>query len=114
MRANRAARRFVEPSHRLLQYAIANGGRADDQRAIRDGLGNGLELIRLREQVRGAHCGLRLAEAGVVDVDQAKAVSAEIAHGPGGGADVERIARAHQHYDETIQFGEDRQGVILR
>ena len=100
--ANRCAGVLVEPAHRLLQYAIAHGCRSHHQRAIGDGLGHGLVFLRAVEQVRGADRGASLAKPSREGIHQAQPVSAEIAHGTSRGANVQRIARAHQHHHETV------------
>jgi hypothetical protein len=54
------------------------------------------------EQGRGADGGARLAEGDIVGTDHAQAGEAEVGHGTGGGADVERVARGHQDDAELI------------
>ena len=48
--SNHAARRLVEPAHRLLQHAMAHRGRPHDQSAVGHRLGHGLEFFRLLQQ----------------------------------------------------------------
>jgi hypothetical protein len=102
--ANRAAGSFVKRAHRLLQYAVARRGCSDDQGAIGDGIGNRLVFFCLAEHVRGTHGGTGLAKARRVGIHEAQAINAEIAHRTRRGANIQRIARAYQHHDETVKF----------
>jgi hypothetical protein len=100
--ANRTAGRLVKPAHRLLQHTMAHRGRAHHQSAVGNGLGNGLKLFRLLQQVRGTHGGASLAKSFRKRIHQAQPVRAEVAHGSRRSANVQRITRAHQHDHEAV------------
>ena len=95
---------------RMLQLTLADGGGSDHQRAIRDGFGDGLELFGTGEQRLGANRRARLAKSQLVRVHHAKMEKAEVAHGSGGGPDVERIARGDKNDTQGVGFGAGRQG----
>ena len=61
------------------------------------------ELLGRLEQRRGADRRAGFAERDVVRVDHAQSREAEIRHGAGGGADVQRIAR-RDHDDAEVVF----------
>ena len=88
----------------------ADSGCSDDERAVRDGFGNGLEFFGAGEQRRGADGGTRLAECQLIRVHHAKMEESEVAHGTRGGADVEGIARTDEYYAQAVEFGVGRQG----
>lgn len=96
-----------------MQCAVANRSGADDERAIRDGLGNGGEFPRAGEQVGSADGGTGFAECGVVGSDDAQTLHAKVAQGPGRGADVERIACAHEDDAQVVEFGCGGHGATL-
>jgi hypothetical protein len=66
----------------------ADGGSSDDERAARDGFGEGLELFGAGEQRRGTDRGACLAERQFIGIYHAKMEEPEVAHSTGGGADV--------------------------
>ena len=74
----------------------------NDQGAVRDGIGDGLELPGGLEQGGGADGGDRLPERDVVRVDDAQRVATEILHCARRGPDVQRIPRRDQN-DYQIQ-----------
>jgi len=82
-----------ESANGMLQGAAADGGGADDESAIGDGVGDGGEFLGVGEKFGGADGGAGFAEGWLVGVDEAELGEAEVAHGAGGGADVEGIAR---------------------
>ena len=88
----------------------ADGGGSDDQCAIRYGFGDSLELFGEGEQRRGADGGTRLAKSQFIWVHHAKMEESEIAHGAGGGADVEGIARTDEDDAQAVGFGVQSQG----
>ena len=100
--SDRGTSMLIEPAHRLLQYPIAHRGRPHDQSAVGDGLGNRLVFFSVFQQFGGAYGGAGFAETWGVGIYQAQAVSSEIAHSSSRGANVQRIAWAHQHHDETV------------
>ncbi len=88
-------RGLLKAANGVLQLTEADGGGTDDQTAIFHGCGDGLEFFGLGEQRLGADGGPRLAKSQFVGVHHAKMEKAEVAHGAGGSADVEGIARGH-------------------
>ena len=93
------ARAILEAADGVLQLAVAYAGGADDEAAIGHGVGEGGEFLGFLEQGRGADGGAGFAEGDVVGGDDAEAREAEVGHGAGGGADVERVARRDE--DDT-------------
>ena len=87
---------MLEAFDRVLRIAGANGGSADDEGAVRDGSGDSLKLFGAGEKWRGADSGTRFAKGQVIRVHNAKMEETEVAHGAGGGADVERVARVDE------------------
>jgi len=94
----------------VLQLTEADGGGSDDERAVRDGFGEGLEFFGASEERRGADRGARLAERQFVGVYHTKMEESEVAHGTGGGADVEGIARTDEYDAQAVEFRMGSQG----
>jgi hypothetical protein len=94
----------------MLQLTEADGGGSDDERAVRDGFGERLELFGAGEQRRRADRGTRLSECQLIGVHHAKMEESEVAHGTRGGADVEGIARTDEYDAQAVEFGVGRQG----
>ncbi len=88
----------------------ADGGGSDYECAIRDGFSDGLELFGAGEQQRGTDRGTRLAKSQLVGVYNAKMEESEVAHGAGGRADVEGIARTDEDDAQAVEFGVGRHG----
>jgi len=102
--------RLLGAADRMLQLTLANGSGSDDQGAIRDGFGDGLELFGTGKQRLGANRGARLAKGQLKGVHHAKMEKAEVAHSAGGGPYVERIARGDKNDTQAVGFGMGRQG----
>ena len=98
---------LVEATHRMLQLTKADGGCPHNEGAILYGFGDGSKFFGLGEQRRGADGRTRLAESEFVRVHYAKMEKAKVAHGAGGGADVERIARGDKYDPQAVRFGVD-------
>ncbi len=96
---------LIEPAHRVLQLALADGRGPNNKSAIFNGFGNGLELLGTGKQRRGSDGGTRLAKSQLIGVHDAKMEKAEVAHGTGGGTDVEGIARGDKYDTQAIGFG---------
>ena len=101
---------MLEAPDRMLQLTEADGGGSDDKRAVRDGFGERLELFGPGEQRRGADRGTRFAKSQLIGIHNTKMGEAEVAHRPGGGADVEGIARTDEYDAQAVEFGLGRQG----
>lgn len=99
------ARGLIEPTDRVLQLAQSSGGGSHNETAIFDRFSNGLKLFGFGEQRRGADGGTRLAKCELVGVHHAKMEETEVAHGAGGSADVEGIARGDKHDPQEVGFG---------
>ena len=89
----------------VLRVATAHGGGADDESAVRDSFGETLELFGAGEKRRGAHGGACFTKSQFVGIDDTKVEEAEVAHGAGGGANVERIARVDEDDAQVIELG---------
>jgi hypothetical protein len=96
---------LFEAFHRMLRFAAAQGCGANDEGAVGDGFGDGFEFFGAGEERHGADGGTGFAEGWIVRVDDAQVEEAEIAHGPGGGADIERVARGNQDDAELGELG---------
>jgi hypothetical protein len=106
----KAARGLFEAANRVLGLAAANGSGSDYESAVRDGLGDGLELFGAGEQGHGSDGGTRFPESQLVGAHHAKMRETEIAHGAGSGADVEGIAWLDEDDAQVVEFGMGRQG----
>jgi len=109
-------RSLFEAFDEVLRVTAAHGGGADDESAVRNGFGETLELFGAGEKRRGAHSGACFTKGQFVGIDDAKMEEAEVAHGAGGGANVERIARVDEDDAQVIELGWGGQGTdsILR
>ena len=104
------ARGFVEAPDGVPQFAAADGGGSDDEGAVCDGVGHGLEFLGAGEQRRSSDSGTRFAKRQLERIHHPEMKEAEIAHGAGGGADVQRVARIHEDDAQVVELGEGRQG----
>jgi len=96
---------LIEPTHRVLQLALADGRGSDNKSAIFNGFGEGLELLGTGEQRHGSDSGTRLAKSQFIGIHDAKMEEAEVAHGTCGRADVEGIAWGDKNDTQAIGFG---------
>jgi hypothetical protein len=78
----------VESTQGMLDVAIADGGRADNQAAIGDGFLNGGAFLGLTQERRSTYGGAGFAKGFFVGVDDAKMRGTEVAHGASHGTDV--------------------------
>jgi hypothetical protein len=79
----------------MLQIAMADGGSSDDERAIGHRLGYRFVNFRSCKCGRGANGGASVAECYVVGIYQPQVGESEVAHSPGGRADIEGISHIH-------------------
>ena len=100
---------MLEAANGMLRLAAANGCSADNERAIRDGFGDGFEFLAAGKKWLSANGGTRFAEGQVVGIHDAQMEEAEIAHGPGGSANVEGIARLDEDDAQMVELSERRQ-----
>ena len=89
----------------VLRVAAAQGGGADDESAVRDSFGETLELFGAGEKKRGTHSGACFTKGQFVRIHDAKMEEAKVAHGSGGSANVERIARVDEDDAQVIELG---------
>jgi len=108
--------RLIQAADRVLQLSLTHRGCADDECAVLNGFGEVLELFRASKQRYSADGGTRFSKGQLIRVDDPKMKETEVAHGPGGGADVERIARGHKNHTQSvgISVGEHRRRVYRR
>lgn len=95
---------LLQTVNRLLGFARADRGGSNDESAIGDGFGDGFEFLCVGKKRGSAHGGARFAKRWIVGVDYAKVSESEIAHGARAGANVQRIARRHQHHTQPVEF----------
>ena len=86
----------------MLQIPVPHRRRTHDQRAIGDRLAHAAVLLCFSQHVPGIHRGTRLAKRHFVGIHDTQPAKAEVAHGASRGADVERIARIHQHDAQPV------------
>jgi hypothetical protein len=96
---------LVEAADRMLHLALPNGGGSDNESAILNGFSDSFEFFGATEYWSGANSRTRLAKSQFIGVHHAKMKEAEVAHGAGGSADVEGIARGDKHDTQEIGFG---------
>lgn len=91
--------------NRVLKIAVSDGGGADDERAIGDGLGDRSEFLCVGEDIGCCAHGRASAFKGdVIGIDDMQVKESEIAHGASGRADVQGIARVDQDDAQAIEF----------
>jgi hypothetical protein len=99
----------------MLQVAMANGCGPDYERTVGNRFRHGFVLLGRRQHGGRAHGRAGPLKRNIVRIHHPQTPETEVAHSPGGGADVERIARVHQNHAQMIEFSRSRQAVsILR
>jgi hypothetical protein len=96
---------LIQAADGVAQLTLADGGGSDNQCAIFNSFGHGLEFFGTGEQRLGANGGTRLAKSQIIRVHDAKMGEAKVAHGAGSGADVEWISRCYKNYAQTVGIG---------
>ena len=86
----------------MLQVPSATRGSADHQGAVGDRVGHALIFFCVLEQLRSADGRTRFAKSHVVGIDYPQSQKTKVAHGTGGRADIERVARGHKHHAQTV------------
>jgi hypothetical protein len=112
MRANSGSPR-LQSLQGMLQIAMTNCGGSDYQRAVGNRFGHRFVLYRAGQDGRGVHGGTGALKCDLVWIHHPQMVKPEVAHGPSGRADVERIPRLHQDDAQMIEFGGSRQGILI-
>jgi hypothetical protein len=100
---------LLKAADRVLQLTLPNGSGSNNEGAIVDCFSEGLELLGMREQGRGADGGTRFSKSHLVGVHHTEMEEAKVAHDAGGGADVEGIPRFDENDAQVIEFGVRRQ-----
>jgi methylthioribulose-1-phosphate dehydratase len=97
----------------LLGPAAGEGGGAEDEGAMGDGLLQGFRACGSLEEFFRADGGAGFAPVGLVGGNDGEPGEAEVDHGARGGADVERVARGDEDDVDRIEMGGSGQGFIL-
>ncbi len=92
---------------------MTHGGGSDHQAAVGHGIGHGIELFGAGQDVRGAHGGTSTLKRYVVWIYYPQVVKSKIAHRPGCGANIERIACVHQDDAQVIEFDRKGQAILF-
>ncbi len=102
-----------QSSQRLFRLPVTARGGADDECAVGHRLRDTVECFGASQQPGCAYRRPRLAERQFVRLHQAQVTESEIAHGSGGRADVQRIARGYQHYAQAVEFVRNKQRCLF-
>ncbi len=89
---------------RMMQLTVARRRGPDHESAISHSFRGCFEFLCIRQQVRSANRGTRLAKRHIEGVHHAEITEAEVAHGPGRRANVERIARGDKNNSQPVEF----------
>lgn len=93
----------------MLQTARADGRRSDYEGAIRDGVSDGREFLGILEQSCGPYGGPSIAKGNVVGIDHSQITRTEVSHGARHRANIQRIAGAHEDYNQLVEFRQEQQ-----
>ena len=96
---------LIQAANAVLQLTLADRGRSDDQCAVVNGSGDGFEFFGPGEQRLGTHRGTCLAKSQLIRVHDPKMEEAEVAHGAGSSADVERVSRCDKNDAQAVGIG---------
>ena len=110
--ANQARAIFQAPE-RMLQFPVTHRRRPYYQRAIGDRLGYALVLLRLLQQRGCADRGFCFAKCHFIGIHYAQAEKPKVAHGTSRSANIERIARRHQHHAQVVGLDLDGQTLVI-
>src|SRR5580698_8642160 len=105
-----AADALFQALHGMLYFPASHGAGGNHESAICNGVSDILELFGTSENISCADCGTRLAKGWSIRIDNPQMREAEVAHGAGGRANVQRIAGRDQHHAEMVEFGGRWQG----
>jgi hypothetical protein len=97
----------------MLQVAIAHRRCPYDQTAIRNRLGHGLILLRLRKDLQGPDSGAGFAKGGPIGIYQAQRIKPKIAHSPSNGSNVKGISWSNQDNPQAAEFNLRRHGFPI-
>ena len=93
----------LDAAQGMLQLAMAESGGAHHERAIGDGIGQGRVLDGIAEQGGGSDGRAGFTEGDLIRIDERQICKAKIAHGAGGGADVQRVAGRNENDAKKTQ-----------
>lgn len=102
-RAHRGGSLF-QRNQRLLELAPTRRSSADHQPAIRHCFGNARKLSRVAKHRTRTHARTRFTKRRLIGRNQTQILDAEILHCARNGANVQRIARTHQHDRQLPQL----------
>ena len=91
---------LFQPHERMLELAPAGCRRAYHEHAVGNGFSHAWKLSRIQKDLRRADGRPRLAKRSFERFHDAQIGEAEVAYGPRGRADIERIARVDQNDGE--------------
>ena len=112
MRTNDGSTNF-QALEGMLQIAMSDGGGSDYKRTIGHRFGHSFEFFSTGQHGSGTHSGTCALKGHVVGIDHSQMVKSEIAHRPGGGANVERIARVNKNDAQTVEFSRSEQTIVI-
>ncbi len=87
-----------------FEIAALEGGYGDDEGTIGNRIIEVGKRRRASEEVGGSDRRAGFAESRIVGSDQAKLCEAEVGESAGAGADIQRIASAHENDTQSRQF----------
>ena len=93
----------------MLQVAMANRCGPNYQRAVRERLRHSSINFSRRQRSRRAHCRTGVPKRYLVRIHQPQEGKSKIAHGPGGGTNVEWIPNIHKHHAQPTELCWNRQ-----
>ena len=107
-------RGFGQVEQLVVELALADGGGADDESAVGDGLGDRGKGARGGHHLGGVDGGLRSLKRWEEFIDHAEGAEAEVVHGAGDGADVGRVARADEDDGDAgqLRIGEHASPIV--
>jgi hypothetical protein len=97
----------------MLQIAMSDGSGSDYKRTIGNRFRHSFEFFSTGQHGSGPHGGTCALKGHVVGIDHSQMVKSEVAHRPGGGADVEGIARVDQDDTQTVEFSRNEQTIVI-
>src|SRR5579863_5533890 len=97
----------------MLQIARANRSSSHHKGAVGNCLGNGFVFFCGSQHGGGTDRRTSLAECRLEWVHYPQTMKTKVAHRPGSRADVERIARVHQHDMQILEFGGSWQALYF-
>lgn len=104
-----------QPLEGMLQIAMSNCCGSYHERAVGNRFRHRIEFFCMGQQIPCAYGGTGILKSHVVGIHHSQVKKPKVAHRPGSGADIKRIAHVHQDNAQLIEFSKSRQaGNILR